>query len=155
MATYPSLVMAQQLAEVIKARLGLAAVIGQDANGDPTVAFGPGTTTTASAFVRIKPRQTSAYFDVVGHVQPQYGRPHVAQILFEGTATSLGVLTVAQPLLVTLVAELARTGVRSELYVGPSGATGLATLANLNTEVAAGNLDASWEDFYNPLTNTM
>lgn len=157
MATYPSLVMVQQLAEIVKARLGLAVSVSQDTASaassinysSPTLAIGPGTTNTASAFVRIAPRSAPYGFDVVGHPQAQYGHPHVAQIVVEAAATSLGVQLVQVPLVSTLVAELARIGLRVELYVTAANGT-LPTIATLNTEVGNG-ADATWDDLYAPI----
>jgi hypothetical protein len=148
MATYPSLVMVQQLAEVVKARLGTAFAIGQDASGDPTIVFGPGTAGTVSAFVRIKPRDVSPVFDIVGHVQPQYGKPHKAEIVIEGISGA-GANPAGYALPNALVAELARVGVKVELYVVANGVAPTAAGA------IAANLKSVWEDLFNPIASTM
>jgi hypothetical protein len=148
MATYPSLVMAQQLAEAIKVRLNLATVVSQDVNGDPTVAIGPGTAGSQSAFVRIKVRNAPLGFDIVGNNQPQYGKPHVAQIVIEAPNGTGVEPTGSAALTVALVGELARVGVRLELY---KSATGVApAIAGIT-----GNPVGTYEDLFNAIASTM
>jgi hypothetical protein len=145
-ATYPSQVIAAQIAEYVKTSMGLATAIGADSNGNPTVSCGPMTTATQSAFVRIQPRNAALGYNIVGQAQPQYGRPHVIQFSMELQATGTGIAQTNYALMANILNIANDIGTRVEFYTHANG--GAPAVADL-----AGTLVFALDDLYNPLTS--
>ncbi len=91
---------------------------GFDSSGNPTLAIGTGTTTTQSAFIRVK-AITGFGTDILGTTQNVY-TPHVIEVALEtSTIASVAFLTAANML--NLLGELVQTGVRVDLYLSANG----------------------------------
>lgn len=146
MATYKES-LARQLAEDLGLRLkALGVATGVDSSGNPTVSVGAMTAGSQSAFVRVLD-QASIQVDSLGLPQRSFG-PHVVQIVLEtSTIATVALMTEANKL--KLVGELLKHGAKVELYL----------TANLTAPsvagIAAGNLIATWDHLYQPLTASM
>lgn len=147
-ATQKAVAIARQLAESLRLRTGATVTAGVDASGNPTILMGTGAAGSQSAFVRVKQDYDPALeLDGIGNVQRRY-TPHVIQVVLE-TSTIANVALLTEDLKVKLWKEIEQFGTKIELYMSAN------TNAPEVSDIIAGNLKATVDDLWHPLTSTI
>lgn len=147
-ATQKAVAIARQLAESLRLRTGLTVTQGLDASANPTIQIGSGAAGSQSAFIRIKQDYDPALeLDGIGLTQRRY-TPHVIQVVLE-TSTIANVALMLEATKLQMWKEIEMFGTKIELYMSAN------TNAAEVSDIVAGNLKATVDDLWHPLTSTI
>lgn len=147
--TEKAMMLALALKDHLSKRLTLAITSGQANDNNPTLSIGTGVAGTPNAFIKVKPATWPLAQDVLGNAARIY-TPHLIQVVLEGNPTAgAGADVNGWDLLLPLLGEVLGKGTKVEMYNTANGT------APTEAGAITGNLKASWDDLYNPLTSSM
>jgi hypothetical protein len=151
-SSHKATVIARQMAEDIRLRSGLAAVVGVDSSANTTITVGTGAAGSQSAYIRIILENG---WNMVNPIWPDFTSlqqrvytPHITQVVLE-SSTVAGVPLMTLSNLSKLLMDITKSGTKVELYLSAN------TTAVSATSIAAGNKVATLDDLFNPLLSTM
>lgn len=142
-----ALSLANDLADELKKRTTLTVAQSFDTDGSPLIQVGTGSIGAAGGLLKVRPQDWPLAKDVLGLSANIY-TPHVIQLVTEANASAGAGADINTPAqLMVLMAPALLRGCRFEWY---NSANGNAPDA---TDITSGNLKASFESLYHPLTS--
>jgi hypothetical protein len=143
--THKASAIARELFDRLSKRLTLAITEGVGTDGDPIITIGTGASASASALIRIVPKDWPLAKDSLGNAATIFG-PHKVQLATEANPSAgAGADNLSRQQLTNILGECLSCGCQTEWYEEAFG-TGPD-----ETTIDAANLKATYADIYHPL----